>query len=79
MGVGVVLRRIFTGTSPGNLVPRPCPECDGSGLAHCCEGLRPGNLERREHPVFDPTRSPGSSPGQALPYDRPANGRADEE
>jgi hypothetical protein len=18
----------------------PCPECDGSGIAHCCEGLR---------------------------------------
>lgn len=21
----------------------PCPMCDGSGIAHCCEGERPGN------------------------------------
>lgn len=28
---------------PGNLYegdPEPCPDCDGCGLAYCCEGER---------------------------------------
>lgn len=51
LGAGVVLRRTFTGESPGRLVPRPCPECNGSGIAHCCEGIRPGNVAPRRHPM----------------------------
>jgi hypothetical protein len=43
-GRGVVLRRSY----PGNeLFPYPCEICGGSGLAHCCEGERPGNIEDR--------------------------------
>ena len=30
------------GGIPGIMV---CPECQGSGLQHCCEGLRPGNVQ----------------------------------
>jgi hypothetical protein len=22
----------------------PCPDCGGCGIAHCCEGERPGNV-----------------------------------
>jgi DnaJ-class molecular chaperone len=24
-----------------------CPDCDGCGRAHCCEGERPGNVEKK--------------------------------
>jgi DnaJ-class molecular chaperone len=31
----------------------PCPACDGSGLAHCCEGERPDNaVPRQSHPLL---------------------------
>lgn len=89
LGTGVILRRAFTGESPGRLVPRPCPECNGSGLEHCCEGLRPGNSPpAKVHPSLD--ESAGYDPAilryfyeprdarDSLPYDRPANGGDDE-
>jgi hypothetical protein len=29
------------GYIPDGLGVRPCPECGGSGIIHCCEGERP--------------------------------------
>ena len=29
---------------------RPCPECGGSGIVHCCEGERPSSLVRSVSP-----------------------------
>ena len=30
--------------------PRPCPECNGSGWAYCCEGLREAPREHVASP-----------------------------
>jgi hypothetical protein len=35
---------------------RPCPECGGSGIVHCCEGERPDQCPKREA-----TQEPASS------------------
>ena len=44
-----------TGTVPaiyGQLV-RPCPDCGGTGITHCCEGERPDNGPPASvHPAF---------------------------
>jgi hypothetical protein len=42
----------------------PCPECDGSGLEHCCEGLR----EQPHHPgrIVDTRPDHASGPHDPL-------------
>jgi hypothetical protein len=35
-GAGIILER-STAIQPPE--PRPCPECAGSGIGHCCDGL----------------------------------------
>lgn len=37
-GMGTTLYISFPSGEP---MPRPCRACNGSGLAHCCEGERP--------------------------------------
>jgi hypothetical protein len=49
LGTGTVLVRVWPG---GALQPYPCWVCGGTGLSHCCEGERPGNTARREHPMM---------------------------
>jgi hypothetical protein len=44
--------RLVGRTSDANRLPCwvtvPCRDCDGCGLAHCCEGERPGNVTTGE-------------------------------
>jgi hypothetical protein len=35
-GVGIILERPASGQPPE---PRPRPDCGGSGIGHCCDGL----------------------------------------
>jgi hypothetical protein len=28
--------------------PHPCPECDGSGVTHCCRGDQPNTYDAQE-------------------------------
>ena len=37
------------------LDPMPCPDCDGSGQAHCCDGLQeqPDNCPTVPRPITD--------------------------
>jgi DnaJ-class molecular chaperone len=44
-GSGVVRKRerLIPGTDLVEVRVEPCPDCGGSGRAHCCEGERPGN------------------------------------
>jgi DnaJ-class molecular chaperone len=38
----VIVRATETGEwMQTELIAQPCPECNGSGVAHCCEGERP--------------------------------------
>jgi len=30
-----------------------CWTCGGYGIAHCCEGERPGNVKERLHPICE--------------------------
>jgi hypothetical protein len=34
---------------------RPCPECGGSGIVHCCEGQRPDQCPQREATLGPPS------------------------
>jgi DnaJ-class molecular chaperone len=42
--------------------PRPCPECGGSGIVHCCEGLQaqpgtPHPAPQGKHPSAEEGRA----------------------
>jgi hypothetical protein len=54
-----------TRVAPGVYPPRPCPECQGMGEVHCCEGLvaQPGYEEE-----FPRLHAPGlHAPGLHAP------------
>jgi DnaJ-class molecular chaperone len=39
---------------PDFLAPYPCPECGGTGIAHCCEGLCADRLQSEEERGGEP-------------------------
>jgi hypothetical protein len=42
---------------------RPCPECGGSGIVHCCEGERPDQCPERSRGATSEPTSPNGGEG----------------
>jgi hypothetical protein len=53
--------------------PTPCPECNGTGIASCCDtaGSAKGDEPVTLHPLLFPATMPGPRPASVVNRDRP--------